>query len=101
MHFLGGIRGTQVRILPFTIPISGLDYGAHVEDNRLVLHILRLIHPDGFPLARHSSFVVLVLVAGVELVLGAAMGDRGDENRADGNGCVDISLGGVWRQPCF
>ena len=57
------LRSPPYRLLHLGIGACFIDHRNNVEDNRLVLHILRLVNPASHHIVGHSAALVLVSVA--------------------------------------
>ena len=63
-----------------------------MADNRLVLHILRLVDPACHHLTGHSTEMVPLSIAGEQPRLGIAVGNRGLGQQTRRTECLDLSL---------
>jgi len=75
-------------------------HGAYVADHRLVLHLLRHVHPARDHPLGDPPIVVSLPVVGVEPTLRTAVGHCLSSRTPQRGRRVDVSQPRVWRQSC-
>jgi hypothetical protein len=95
------LRRAALRTVSLGISSRRTNYGEDVENDRLVLYLLRSFDTTGNNSTRNKTSMVPVSVAGEQHLLGSAMGNRRHEGQHHARNCLDISFDCVWRQSCL
>ena len=69
-----------------------------MENHRLVLHLLRIVHSNGHYPAGYPPSLVFVSIVDFKSVLGFALGNRSHQDQSYAYGCMDVSFDCIRRQ---